>query len=400
MTTYRYSAYTPTGRVEVGTIDAASRSDVLGALAKRGLTAFEALPAEAQGQRSGSRVVLKPRDLAHFSRELATLMEAELPTDEALRIIAGGGLGSKSERLAGQLLEGVVSGQAIANGLERHAAGAPVWLTSLVRAGEARGALGATFNDVARLLETRVETEEKIRSALIYPTMLGVIALGTLVIVVTVLFPALLQLFEDSGTEPPFLLASIRDIRKLLMAHGLLIGCGLTAVGGVAWLTGRRMRRRQSAAILDQLPVVGPIRGKIAVAVVMRTLGTLLANGVPLTEALTMAAAASPGRKLAGAMTAARQAVIEGERLAVSLRKTGSLPEAALRLAAIGEETGRLDVMLLRAAHIYERESERAVDRAMTLLSPIMTVFVGLLVGSLVLSIMQAILSVNNLAMR
>jgi general secretion pathway protein F len=400
-TTFRYAAYDGNGKRVIGDVEAVSQVEALRQLTRRGLTPFEIKSddiAKPRQSRSIRANLTRSKDLAHFSSELAALLSAGLAIDDALRIIADQNAASPAGLLAASLLNDLAAGQSLTAAIELRATGVPGWLLSILKAGEARGALGATFADIAKLLDARLELTSKVRAALIYPLILLIIALGTLTLVFTVLFPVLLRLFEDNGTEPPFLLALVRDLRSMSTSTLIATGCGLLISGLAAWLLKRR--HRTGPGLLDRLPIIGQIRSKMAVAIATRTLGTLLANGVPLTDALAMTGAASPGRQLGPAFGHARLAVMEGRRLTDALTRTAALPPAALRLVIIGEETGRLDKTLLEAARIYEREVERAVERAMTLLSPAITVLVGLLIGAIVLSVMQAILAVNTLAVR
>lgn len=403
MPTFQYTAYTAAGGIETGQVEAQSGEAALGLLAARGLTPFETKPARP----SKSSSILQARhgstleDIAHLTRELATLLEAELPVDEALRLLTGQTTNARTQVLVQRLLAAVTEGSSLSAALHKEGAGVPTVVTSLVRAGEARGTLGPTLTEIARLLEGQVEVRARIRSALVYPLVLAGIAVVTLGIVLTVLFPSLLQLFEDSRVEPPFILALARDASRLFADYWAVI---LPALIAMLVLAGVGLRRAAAAGTIDRLmlrlPVIGGLRRKIAVAALTRTLGSLIRNGLQLVEALSITAAVVPSVALANSLRVATDALKEGHRLSQALAADGALPSTVTRLITIGEETSRLDTMLLHVADMYDRDAARHLERAMTLLSPLVTVAVGLLVGGIILSVMQAVLSINTLAMR
>jgi general secretion pathway protein F len=402
MPVFHFSAYTPAGRIETGTIEASSSEDVLGALATRGLTPFETRQVNERGWKfTWTKSNATFDDIAHMTRELATLLEAEIPVDEALRLLSDQTASTKTKTLVGRLLSEVMGGASLSIALERQGSIIPSALTSLVRAGEARGTLGSTLAEIARLLEGQAEVRARIKSALVYPLVLAGIALVTLGIILTVLFPSLLQLFEDSRAEPPFILAFARDTSDLFSRYGpvLVPACSLLGLGFLVALQ-RAAARGALDRLLVRLPVVGDLKRKLAIAAFARTLGSLVRNGVQLLEALSITAAAVPSTALASHLRAAADALKEGRRLSEALAIGDILPRTVTRLITIGEESSRLDTMLLHLADMYDRDASRALERAMTLLSPLITVIVGILVGGIILSVMQAVLSINTLALR
>jgi general secretion pathway protein F len=402
MPVFQYAAYTPAGGIETGKIDAQSGEEALGLLAARGLTPFETREMR-RPRRSlplASRAGIASEDIALLARELATMLEAQVPVDETLRLLAGQVQSARSRRLVEALLTDILSGASLSSALARHEPDIPPLMISLVRAGEVRGALGPTLSEIARLLESRAEVRGRVRSALIYPLALAAIAAGTLVIILTVLFPSLIQLFEESGSDPPLVLALARDAVQLLETQWALL---LPAFSMLTMTTGfaftRPGARRSIARILGKLPLIGDLRRKLTVAAFTRTLGTLLRNGVQVVEALSIAAGVVRGTHLGERLRDVTVSIQQGSKLSAALAASDALPSAATRLIAIGEESNRVDAMLLHLADMYDREAARALERAMTLLSPLITVAIGIVVGGIILSVMQAVLSVNTLAL-
>ncbi len=403
MTLFRYSAFTPDGKIESGELEAQTTDEIAGRLASRGLTPFEtkAVKSRSPPWRRPASSKWRLKEFAPFARELATLLAAELPLDDTLRILAGRKNSPRNAKLSESLLADVKNGMALSAALELRAVGAPRYVASLVRAGEARGTLAPTLAEIARLLEARAEIEARVQAALTYPLVLFAIASGTMAVVVIYLFPALLQLFDSSGIEPPTVLAIARDVAALLRDYWpVFLVLGIASV--VAIITA--FRRKSGADLFDRillrLPLIGELRRQSAIAAFARTLGILVRNGVPLVQALQITGGVVSSRTMASGLIASAEALKEGSRLADALAKHGQLPEMAVRLVAIGEASGRLDTMLLHLADMSERDATRGVERAMTLLAPIITIGVGLIVGSIILSVMQAILAVNSLAVR
>jgi general secretion pathway protein F len=401
MPTFRYAAYTSSGRIERGEIDSATRADALTALCARGLVPFESTEAvSGKPSQASSR---PPRRLrlnvySDLTRELSVLVSADIPLDASLRLLVHQTANRRLRDLAESLLASVTAGHPLSSALAQLDSNAPALLINLLRAGEARGALGPTLADLAGFFQTRIELEGKIRSALVYPAVLCVTALGAVAIVITMLVPALMPIFADSASPPPLVLRLAHDIGQAVEAHGLAMA--LVAIGaamGLGALARRPAVRTITERVALRLPGIGGVMRQASTALFARTLGTLLHNGVSLLPALEIAASVVPSRTVGGAITEAAEHVKEGRRLAEALQRTGIFSDVALRFVAIGEEASKLDRMLLHLAEISDKGTQSSIDRAMTLLSPVLTIAIGALIGGIFVSVIQAVLSVNQL---
>jgi general secretion pathway protein F len=401
MPTFRYAAYTPSGRIERGEIDSATRADALSALNARGLVPFEST--EAVSRKVG-RVLPRPsRRLglsiyADLTRELSVLVSADIPLDASLRLLAHQTANRHLRQLAESLLAGVTAGHPLSSALASADPTAPPLLVNLLRSGEARGNLAPTLTDLAGFFQTRMELEGKIRSALMYPAVLCVTAVGAIAIIITMLVPALMPIFADSASPPPLILRLAHDIGQAVEAHGLALALGTIAAALAARALVRRpaVRTRVDRLALG-LPGIGGFLRQANTALFARTLGTLLHNGVSLLPALEITASVVPSRTVGGAIAEAAEQVKEGRRLAEALAPTGKFSDLALRFVAIGEEASKLDRMLLHLADISDKGTQSSIDRAMTLVSPVLTIAIGALIGGIFVSVMQAVLSVNQL---
>jgi general secretion pathway protein F len=406
MARFQYAAYDAAGRIKRGEVESGSRADALSALEARGLVPFETSDVT---RRSGRRPLVHMRRsnrlglklCANLTRELAVLLSADVPLDASLRLLAHKTQDRQLAVLAEGLLGGVNAGQPLSAVLANPELEAPPVLVNLLRAGEARGNLAPTLADLAAFFESRMDTQARVRSALVYPAVLCVTALGAIGIIITVLVPALLPLFADSGASPPLILRLGHAVGRGIGAYGYLLAAGLIAaiLGLRSFLHRPAIRRRLDEGAL-RLPGVRTLIMRASTALFARTLGTLLRNGVSLLPALGIAAAVVPNGVIAAAVNHAAERVKEGHRLADALAETGRFSDFALRFVAIGEEASRLDRMLLHLADLSDKEAQRSIDRAMTLISPLLTIVIGGLIGSLFVSVVQALLNVNQLALQ
>jgi general secretion pathway protein F len=407
MPKFRYSAFTPAGHIERGEIDCSTRAEVLSILSARGLVPFESAqsgrrPAAAQGvsRFRRRRGPLPLQVYADLTRELSVLLAADIPLDASLRLLARQTANRRLGALAARLLAAVTAGQSLSAAVSSIDPEAPAVLASLLRAGEARGGLASALVDLAAFFESRIEMQGKIRSALTYPAVLCITALGAIAIIIGVLVPAVMPIFTDSGAPPPLVLSLAYQLGEIVTQQGHLIAGGMMIV---VLSVGVLMRRPAVRTALDRLalalPGISALIRQGSTALFARTLGTLLRNGVSLLPALEIAASVVPSPSVRAAVTEAAERVKEGRRLADALARTGRFSEFALRFVAVGEEASKLDTMLLHLADLSAKETQRSIDRAMTLVSPVLTIGIGALIGGLFVSIVRALLSVNDLVL-
>jgi general secretion pathway protein F len=407
MPRFRYSAFTPAGLVERGEIDCLTRADSLSILSARGLVPFESAETEGPsiprqrtstlGRSGRSRLKI----YADLTRELSVLLAADIPLDASLRLLVQQTANRRLKALAERLLAAVTAGQSLSGAIANTDPQAPPVLASLLRAGEARGGLAPTLADLAAFFENRIEMQGKLRSALTYPVILCITALGAIAIIIGALVPAVMPIFTDSGTPPPLVLSLANQLGQTITQQGYLIVIGIIAV---ALSIGALLRLPSVRAAIDRgalaLPGIGPLIRQGSTALFARTLGTLLRNGVSLLPALEIAASVVPGPTIRAAIMQAAERVKEGRRLADALAQTGRFSDFALRFVAVGEEASKLDGMLLHLADLSARETQRSIDRAMTLVSPLLTIGIGALIGGLFVYIVQALLSFNALVLQ
>jgi general secretion pathway protein F len=272
---------------------------------------------------------------------------------------------------------------------------------SMVRAGEAGGNLAEVLRQLAAFLERSVETRARIRSALVYPCVLVLMALGALVLIATVLLPTLVPIFRDAGAEPPYLIQRMLEAQAMVAEHWIVL-CVIAAaaVVGLVALWQYPQARIAGHRLVLRLPVLGDLVTLGETAKLARTLASLLGSGVPMLTALRIVGNVAGNAVFTAALAEASEEVKEGRMLSQALHESGVFPGLMLRLIAVGEETGRLEPMLRHVEKIFETQVHRRLEQLLTLLTPALTIVMGLIVGGLIMSVMSAILSINELAIK
>lgn len=407
MAQYRYSAFSPAGDVVHGTLDAPSQADALRLMRDKGIFPYETAEVKGTGTaQSRSFRQLWSRSLglasrAELIRELATLIKADVNIDHALRILAEGAGSSAGGRLLAQLTEKVTAGQSLSSALAMAGGSFRRDEIAMIRAGEQTGSLAAVLAQLAAFLERRLELRHKLVSALVYPALLLVMAFISIFIIVTVLIPNIMPLFEGTGVELPFIISVLIGTIEFIKTFWPLM---LIVAIGLGALFHALMKQEEGRLAMDRLlikvPLVGSHIRKISLGSVCRTVATLLQSGVHLQQAMAACVEVVGNRIAKAEVQAAREQVIHGKRLSQALRESAIFDAASARIVALGEETNRLTEMLLHIAEKSEADVARSTERWMALLTPMLTLVLGLMIGGLIMSVMQAILSVNEIAVR
>jgi general secretion pathway protein F len=406
MPRYRYRAYDGAGALKSGEIEGLSDTGVLDQLRAAGLFPVEAVEqGHVREERWWERDLFAGRtlpatSLALFTRELSTLVEAGIPLDEALRIVTLHPMTKAMRKVVEETLAHVLEGASLSEAMERQGRYGDFYC-SMVRAGEAGGNLAEVLRQLAAFLERSVETRARIRSALVYPCVLVLMALGALVLIATVLLPTLVPIFRDAGAEPPYLIQRMLDAQAMVADHWIVL-CVIAAVAvvGLVALWQYPHARIAGHRLVLRMPVLGDLVTLGETAKLARTLASLLGSGVPMLTALRIVGNVAGNAVFAAALADASEEVKEGRMLSQALHKSGVFPGLMLRLVAVGEETGRLEPMLRHVEKIFETQVHRRLEQLLTLLTPALTIVMGLIVGGLIMSVMGAILSINELAIK
>jgi len=408
MPLFSYRAYSRSGDLREGEVEADSAEGATQTLWLQGLTVFEAKrsrtlePSTPWWRReiySSSRV--KASDLAAFTREFAILEQAEVAIDDGLRILCEHGSNGTMRELAREVLNKVLAGSSLSDALRARPDAFSQEYVNMVRAGEADGALERVLSDLASLLEQRLEVRSRLRTALIYPAILVLMAIASVSTVVGVLIPSVAPILTQGGRPLPSGLGLLIALQRhwLTLALSALAATAAAATLARAASKNPAIRLRFDEIVL-RVPTLGSFLARRDCARFARTLGALVRARVPLLQALACARAVIVNGAIGESVAAAIEAVGGGDTLTKALARIEAWPAIVARMISVGEETGRLDHMLLRLSDMFAQQTQRQVDRAMSLVTPLLTILISILVGGLIYTVMNAILSINELAVR
>jgi type IV pilus assembly protein PilC len=372
-----------TGKTLRGEMRAGGEAMVSASLRRQGILITKVKKRRLSGGRA-----IKQKDIAIFTRQLATMMKAGVPLLQAFDIVARGSTNPKLTRLLTDIRADVETGTSLSAAFRKHPLHFDSLYCNLVEAGEAGGILEALLERLAIYQEKTMALKQKIKSALIYPIAVLVVAFVVLAIIMIFVIPSFEDVFKSFGADLPTPTLIVIAMSKFFVAYWWVI---LAVVVGGFYFTYQSWRRsenfqRSVDRLLLKIPVFGDLINKAAVARWTRTLSTMFAAGVPLVEALDSVGGASGNAVFADATAQIQKDVATGAGLTPSMHSSGVFPVMVLQMSAIGEESGSLDQMLGKAAEFYEDEVDEAVKGLSSLMEPFIIVILGTLIGGIVVS--------------
>jgi general secretion pathway protein F len=426
MSFYRYVALDASGAIRAGQLEVAARDAALDALHKRGLVPVHVIEDNARAQPTSAVFRAKPtrtqsasavtraktalaalvarnrlslQQIVALTHSLAALLRAGLTVDRALAIAASLETTPAAARFFGDLGHAVRAGASFSHALHATGVSLPSYYSSMVEAGELGGSLPQTLTRVAELLQKNLDVRERIQSALIYPIILACVVLGTLVILIVVVLPRFQTLFAESEVQLPWATRIVLALGQFASDYAWLIA-GVVAGALIAARTYARSRSGRQR--IDQWFLRSRLSFGVPAAIdtarMLRTLSTLLQNGVPLSAALRVSQGTLGNACLRSALERVIRSVNAGEDFSAAMAATQVFPSEAVQLARVGEETGRLHELLPEAAAILEASAARTLERMLAMMVPAITIFMGLLVAGLIGSVLIGLLSLNELA--
>jgi general secretion pathway protein F len=402
MPLFEYKAVAPTGETVQGTMEAVNLDMVVAKLQEAGNIPLHASEA-GQGLFSlGSlrmrRRGMGAREVGEFTQQLSTLLVSGLPLDRSLQVLLELAANDRVSRTVSDIRDRVREGGNLSDALEaQHGAFSRLYV-NMVRAGEVGGTLDLTLARLSDYLDRSKELKDSVISALIYPILLLTLAAASLILLLVYVIPQFTPIFEDLGGDLPFITKVVLAVGGVLQNFWwALIGLTVVAVALFRRMLADTTKRLAWDTRVLETRWVGDLIAKLETARLSRTLGTLLLNGVPLLSALAIAVRVSTNTRLRQDVESAAKEVKTGGGLARNLAQTGRFPRLALQMISVGEETGQLDSMLLKVADSYDREVRNTIDRLLSIFTPVVTLLLAGLIGTIVLSVLLAILSINDL---
>ena len=407
MTLFSYKATDSSGKIVRATLEAFDEMEVAVKIQAMGYIPIRIMPA---GKKSGTFGLdvsdyiisifkrISNRDVIMFTQDLSTLLEADLPVDRALSILIDVTEKEKFKNVISDVLKTVQGGGYLSDALARHPKVYSKFYVNMVKAGEAGGVLGDVLGRLGMFLETNQDLKDYIKSSMVYPVFLLGVGGISIIILMTFVIPKFSVIFSDLGDAVPLSTRILLGFSKYFTSFWWLI----LAVIIVSYLLIHRFKNTDSGRIIIDryklnLPVLGELVKKVEVSRFTRTLGTLTRSGVPILQALDLTKDIIVNKVMAGSIEQVHARVKEGERLSKPLEDTGIFPSLAIQMITVGEETGRLEDMLVRIADNYEKVLKNTVKRLISFLEPAMILLMGLVVGFIVISMLMAIFSINEM---
>jgi general secretion pathway protein F len=406
MPSYSYRAITLEGKVIESSMEAADEGTVSAKLQEMGLLPVQIGTGGRESVfkremtlpwKSGK---VKTKDLLIFTQGLRTLTRAGFPLDRCLTIVSQLAENPAMTEIVRDVLKEVKAGKSFSEGLAKYPDVFPKVYISMIRAGEAGGALDEILGRLTEFIEAGEELRSSIVSALIYPALLSSVGILSVVILTVFVVPRFVTIFDDMGVAMPLPMMILDGASRILSGFWWLILAVLFAAGyGVKRFRDSEEGRLRWDRKTLEMPILGEVLRKIEVARFARTLGMLLRGGAPLLQSMTIVRDIIGNQSIAKMIEPIRSGIKRGEGIAQPMRQSGVFPPLAMHLVEVGEESGRLDDMLIQVADTYDVEVRNGVKRLIAFFEPAIILFMGIVIGTIVISMLMAITSINDVPM-
>ncbi|MDQ8159781.1 MAG: type II secretion system F family protein [Gemmatimonadota bacterium] len=395
MPTFTYTARSTSGELKTASIDAPSRDDAVAQLRRQRLTIIKVDESKSTPRRVGGSIGM--RDIVIFTRQFSTMINAGLPLVQALDILARQSENKSLAAVVREVVFDVESGNTVADAMRKHPKAFSDLYTNMVAAGEAGGILDTILNRLAVFMEKNDALVRKVKGAMIYPTVILCVAALCVVILLWKVIPVFSSMFDSVGMELPLPTKVVIGMSYFLTTYWWAI---LIGVGGSAYFIKQFYATPAGQLVIDRfllkVPVLGDVLRKSAVSRFTRTLGTLISSGVSILDGLEITARTSGNRVVQDAIMKSRASIAGGDTIAGPLQKSDVFPPMVISMISVGEQTGGLDEMLSKIADFYDDEVDAAVSALLSLLEPIMIVFLGVVVGGMIVAMYLPIFDMVN----
>jgi general secretion pathway protein F len=404
MPSYKYRASTREGKIVEGTMEASDDGTVALKLQEMGLLPVRIGSASRQSflmrdvEWSWKKKKIRQKDLLVFTQELHTLVKAGFPLDRSLAILGQLAESPAMGEVVRDVLKEVKGGKSLSESLARYPEVFPKVYSNMIKAGEVGGALEEILGRLANYLVTSEDLRSYIIGAMIYPALLSTVGLLSVTILTLFVVPRFITIFQDMGVPLPLPMAILKFLSNLLTGYWWLL---LAIIGGFGFYI-KQFRESESGRLqwdrwLLRIPLVGAVLRKVEVARFSRSLGTLLHGGVPLLQAMTIVKDIIGNQSIATTIEPIRNGIKKGEGIAQPMKQSGVFPPLAMHLIEVGEESGKLDSMLVQVAEVYDVEVRNSVKNLIAFFEPAMILVMGIVIGTIVVSMLMAIFSINDI---
>ena len=343
---------------------------------------------------------VKAKDVMIFTRQFSTMIDAGLPLVQSLKVLGDQIENPTFKNAVRDINNSVQSGSTLSDSMRKYPKMFDELYCNLVAAGEAAGILDSILKRLAEYIEASEKLKRKVKSAMAYPSVVLLVALGVIVVMLVFVIPVFEEVFAGLGSALPPLTQVIVDLSKLLREHAVMVIIGVVVV---IFIFMKMSKTQRGKLIIDtvglKLPVFGDMLRKVAVAKFSRTLATMLQAGVPIISSLDIVASTAGNKVVEQAIIESRMAIAEGRSLTDPLLESGVFPAMVTQMIAVGEEAGALDAMLTKVADFYDDEVDAAVDALTSLIEPLLIVFLGVTVGTVVIAMYMPIFTMGEAVM-
>lgn len=394
MPAFTYTARTAAGELRTATVEAATAQDVVAQLRRQRMTVVKvdenAKPKKVRGS-------IRMRDIVIFTRQFSTMINAGLPLVQALDILAKQTENKVLSAVTRDIVFDVESGHTVADALAKHPRAFSELYVNMVAAGEAGGILDTILMRLATFMEKNDALVRKVKGAMIYPGVIMSVAVIAIAVLLIFVIPVFQGMFAGVGMALPVPTRIVIAASDFLRGYWYAVAAG---IGALVWLVRRYYATAGGKLVIDRtllrLPVLGDVLRKSAVSRFTRTLGTLISSGVSILDGLEITAKTAGNRVIQDAIMQSRASIAGGDTIASPLQKSAVFPPMVISMIAVGEQTGGLDEMLSKIADFYDEEVDAAVSGLLSLLEPIMIVFLGVVVGGMVVAMYLPIFDMIN----
>lgn len=396
MPIFSYKASTLEGQIIEGVIEAATEKSAIEKLKDTGVIPLRITVPKADKKVGGFFKPSPKKGLLTFTTELSVMLNAGLPLDRSLSILSEISESKGMKEIIQEVVRDIHGGSSFSDALARHPAVFPKLYVNMVRAGEAGGVLESIMGKLTEFLESSSELKDHVSSAMVYPIILSVTGTGSIIVLLTYVLPKFSVIFEDLGKALPAPTRILLAISHALGSYWWLI---ILVCAGLWMLFKSYVKTKEGRYKWDSIKLhysFDLIR-KLEISRFCRTLGTLLKSGVPILQALNNVKDIVDNNVIAAAVDRVSKGTKEGEGISRPIIETKMFPPLAVSMIKIGEETGQLDIMLIKVAETYERILKMAIKKFIGLIEPVMILIMGLIIGLIVLAILMAVFSVNDL---
>ena len=393
MPKFAYTARTLSGELKSATLDAASRDDVVAQLRRQKLIVVKV--DEEKKRKTGGKI--KTKDIVIFTRQFSTMINSGLPLVQALDILSRQSENKALQEVTRQVVYDVESGHTVADALSKHPQAFSDLYVNMVAAGEAGGILDTILMRLATFMEKNDALVGKVKSAMVYPGVIMSVAVVAISVLLIFVIPTFESMFASVNLALPLPTRVVIGMSKFLTGYWWAVAIGVWAfIFMVKRYYATPPGKLQIDKMLLGMPVLGDLLRKSAVSRFTRTLGTLISSGVSILDGLEITAKTAGNRVIHDAIMDSRASIAGGDTISAPLQKSTVFPPMVISMIAVGEQTGGLDEMLSKIADFYDTEVDTAVSALLSLMEPIMIVFLGVVVGGMVVAMYLPIFDMIN----